>query len=726
MGFTGYSQTNLLSTIDPNYTQYLSDEGVQMNGVMYYLAANSTYGTELWRTDGTAVGTYMLKDINPGHAGAFASSYFNAIVFQGYLYFVPRTPNNGFEIWRTDGTSSGTNLFYEMTAGPSNSSIGSFSVVNNRLLFVSASNNVVSINRLNVTVPSVTVLKSFETIYDIFSMGTYAVFSARQTGGATGTDLWRTDGTPNGTYLLKDINPGAGNSFPSHFTKFGNLVMFDAFTDTNGYELWKTDGSAGGTAMIADIYRGVNDGLGGFYGPPIGVPYGKYFYFGANNVTTGLELWRTDGTVGNATRLTDVNQGSASSLQLLNGIHSNLSKIIFRVQNQNNCYSVDTATGIVSTTNFKSGYNVGMYFFDGIQYYADQDSVYGDELRKNDGITDQKIQELSLHNNYQPFYTNSSFRIMGKLGSKIIFRHLSWQGTQYRAYEPTSNTCFAPDVLRTCFITSTRSDIIWNRIPGITRYQIDYKLTSAIKWISKISYKSFSSLTNLLIDSSYVIRLRAECNGQWTPWSTEKLFVHKQIVNGYNANVIAERNQSPTSEIIFWNKNPGTTSVQIRYRPYNSTTWIKTVGNFTSRCLLTGLLPNTFYEYEIRGFSTYWDTWRKQYFTTTDDLFFKSIPNFQVLDENNSITNIQESIWPNPAKSNSIIKIRFTNDKEIANCRTIVTDFSGRIVFQKRIICTSGKNVLNISTNNLSRGTYGFTIIDENGNKILCKKLIIQ
>ncbi|MFO7091973.1 hypothetical protein B9R42_23050, partial [Arthrospira platensis PCC 7345] len=42
-----------------------------------------------------------------------------------------------------------------------------------------------------------------------------------------------------GTVLLKDINPGTGNSFPSNFTVFNDTLYFQANDGTNGTELWK-------------------------------------------------------------------------------------------------------------------------------------------------------------------------------------------------------------------------------------------------------------------------------------------------------------------------------------------------------------------------------------------------------------------------------------------------------------------------------------------------------
>src|SRR5262245_1269981 len=40
--------------------------GTVMNGVLYFPANSPFTGIELWRTDGTTAGTFVLKDINPG------------------------------------------------------------------------------------------------------------------------------------------------------------------------------------------------------------------------------------------------------------------------------------------------------------------------------------------------------------------------------------------------------------------------------------------------------------------------------------------------------------------------------------------------------------------------------------------------------------------------------------------------------------------------------------
>ena len=86
-----------------------------MNGFMLFGGASSA-GTELWRTDGTPGGTFLVKDIRPGSASSELRLY-NSVVLNGVAYFVANDGTHGPEVWRSDGTTAGTWLVVDVTPG---------------------------------------------------------------------------------------------------------------------------------------------------------------------------------------------------------------------------------------------------------------------------------------------------------------------------------------------------------------------------------------------------------------------------------------------------------------------------------------------------------------------------------------------------------------------------------------------------------------------------------
>ena len=74
-----------------------------------------------------------------------------------------------------------------------------------------------------------------------------------------GYELWISDGTSIGTKLLKDVSPGTLSSFPNEFVRIGNIVYFstivhDTINDNTVFEVWKTDGTENGTQFLSTAY----------------------------------------------------------------------------------------------------------------------------------------------------------------------------------------------------------------------------------------------------------------------------------------------------------------------------------------------------------------------------------------------------------------------------------------------------------------------------------------
>ncbi len=87
-----------------------------VGGTLYFAANDGGNGRELWKSDGTPTGTVMVKDVNPGAADSMP---FAITVVGSTLYFAATDGVNGYELWKSDGTAAGTVMVEDINPGPS-------------------------------------------------------------------------------------------------------------------------------------------------------------------------------------------------------------------------------------------------------------------------------------------------------------------------------------------------------------------------------------------------------------------------------------------------------------------------------------------------------------------------------------------------------------------------------------------------------------------------------
>jgi ELWxxDGT repeat protein len=105
-----------------------------------------------------------------------------------------------------------------------------------------------------------------------------------------GAEIWRSDGTEAGTFLLKDTCSGADDQFPvPTLTAIGATIYFPADDCVSGRELWKSDGTPAGTQRVKDINPGPDrSSPDNFF-----VAAGQLFFTADQATST---IWKSDGT----------------------------------------------------------------------------------------------------------------------------------------------------------------------------------------------------------------------------------------------------------------------------------------------------------------------------------------------------------------------------------------------------------------------------------------------
>ena len=261
--------TFLVKDINPGENNSLASGMTKVNDFAYFTADDGTHGEELWRTDGTEDGTFMVKDINPDDD--LDAHCFTALGDE--VLFKADDGTHGEELWKSDGTENGTVLLKDIHIGEGGSTIGCHYHQHTDLLgeaqgFITLGNSV----------------------YFGANNGTWT------DENRTGHEVWRSDGTSEGTYLVKDLNPGVDSGYQGNMKVLGNHLYFVGNDGGgNGSELWKTDGTADGTVMVKDIRP---DTLGSSVSRFQLVGDNIFFFANDGSVPAGYtyELWKTDGT----------------------------------------------------------------------------------------------------------------------------------------------------------------------------------------------------------------------------------------------------------------------------------------------------------------------------------------------------------------------------------------------------------------------------------------------
>lgn len=360
--------------VDPQFTEY--------NGILFFIAADSTDNYELWKTDGSAENTMKVKEINT-LGGAF--DIYTRFACNSTAFYFKALNGNVYSLYRSDGTADGTWPIYQFGT---ESSTGMYEIVNaDGKIFVTHKYGLYVIRDDE----SVEHIKDFTTYpMNLVALEDFVLFSA---DGGNGTELWKSYGSLVTTNCVMDVIPGPASSYPENFFSTGNLVYFTARNESYGTELWESDGTSLGTNKIKEVTDNNN--------PVFKASYAKndsLVYFSSIDSLFNIYLWRTNGTNDGTYIVYDINKEGT-------GFPGNFivyKDLLFFGVNDGNGYKLlrtsELDAGILPLNGLheiSSGYPKYLTYCNSRIFFTATDDELGNELWMYNFITDINIQPVN-------------------------------------------------------------------------------------------------------------------------------------------------------------------------------------------------------------------------------------------------------------------------------------------------------------------------------------------
>lgn len=286
---------------------------VPCNGKAFFFYSDgaSVSGYEPWVSDGTAAGTFMIRDINPGSSNSVISNGTQTCTcYNNKIYFAADNGTNGSELWVSDGTSAGTTLVKDIKAGSAGSAITAMVEYKNELYFTAKTGSYAELWHTDgttagtVRIPNPSTLNSYQS--EVLVHDTLLFFSGKNSGSAGDLAIWKTNGTTLGTAVITGSLPSTPLTALWPLVNLGSDVLFgyQYYSAGYAYRLYKTDGTS--ITMVKDSLNFKN---------PVKLGNKIVFKGEVTGSATNGEPWVTDGTTAGTFKLNPVSWITAGTFR---------------------------------------------------------------------------------------------------------------------------------------------------------------------------------------------------------------------------------------------------------------------------------------------------------------------------------------------------------------------------------------------------------------------------
>jgi len=286
-----------ITSISPNNVPSIA----ALNGKVFYPDWGETTGHELWCASDFAGSAALVIDGTPGLGGTSPTELTKADSLIYYRGGGTQGGTQGRQLWRSDGTAAGTFKLLQVVPANQNIQTNSLRTLGNKAYFLIrktsgetefwVSDGTVSGTIKLTDVPSsYAVLDRFEAF---FMDGKYVYLAIDPQSSEV---KWAvTDGTPAGSELLLNLPTNTHFDLSFYDSKTyksvlnGSFYFFCRNDSTTEYELWKSDGTSIGTQKVKSL---------GSSSSPQTLASSKYLFFflAQNKGNNDIELWSSDGT----------------------------------------------------------------------------------------------------------------------------------------------------------------------------------------------------------------------------------------------------------------------------------------------------------------------------------------------------------------------------------------------------------------------------------------------